>query len=493
MFSNATHWVSTLENLRNMWIENDSFDALNSLRNQAGEIAYILASASDTQDIGVAGILLREKAKRDQVLLDQGQQPDSKPENILELGKSVQYDDENLAYSPIVKYFEEALKKYSFQKQTMTAIPARWVINNILIDTSYLKSVLEPSPDRCFNNVAKLLPGIARDKNELLLTEVQTWVRVLNTEPQNVEGFVEYLGWLEKVVSSLQTVDLIENEVSNLYSILDQYKIYIQPTDLAMFQTLGPTLRNLKEAVDYAMDSKEEKIAKFSNDQDKTLQELMVEVSDIRNKTQDPMVLNPNSAFEVVLKYLDDLSAHLSRAEASKKTYEAWGELFRNGGVQVDKNVQNEDSESAVSAHVIQSTRDADLAETKKEIELKRTLWVSLRDWELITAEWKTINFDTLNHDDVSTKISAFMKTVYTLDKGLPPNEVVPKLKQMVNDYRDIYPTIVDLRNPALKSRHWEKIQDAMGKIILKDETFTLGKLIEIRVFDFKVLKTSLY
>jgi dynein heavy chain len=496
MFSNATHWIHTLDNLRAMWIENDSFDALQSLRESAGEVAFFLASTSlEGVEGGIAGLLLQDKAARDKLLVQQGIEPPPNPENLLELGKTVKYDEENAAYSPIVKFFEDSLKKYASQKQTMTAIPARWTINNILVDTAYLKTVMEPSPDRCFNNVAKLLPGIARDKNELLLSEVQTWVRVLNTEPQNVEGFVEYLGWLEKgfvnlivVISSLNTVDLIECEVTKLYLLLEQYKIYIQPTDLAMFQTLGPTLRNLKEAVDYATDSKEENISKFSNDQDKSLQDLMLEVGEIRNKTQDPMVLNPNSTFETVLKYLDELSSQLETAEASKKTYEAWGELFRNGGIRAAKlNTDDEiNTEQQSIPTITSSTHDADLAETKKEIDLKRTLWISLRDWDQITTEWKFSNFDSLNTEDVNAKINLFMKILCSLDKGLPPNEVIPRLKNMVLEYRDIYTTIVDLRNPALKPRHWEKIQDAMGKVILKDETFTLSKLMEIRVFDFK-------
>lgn len=78
------------------------------------------------------------------------------------------------------------------------------------------------------------------------------------------------------------------------------------------------------------------------------------------------------------------------------------------------------------------------------------------------------------------------MKVAYNLDKGLPPNEVVPRLKEMVEDYRKMYSTIVDLRNPALKTRHWDKIQDSVGKIFPKDETFTLGHLIENHVFKFK-------
>jgi dynein heavy chain len=57
--------------------------------------------------------------------------------------------------------------------------------------------VLLPSPTRCFDDVANILPALARDKNELLLSEVQGWVRILQSPPQNVDAFVEYLGWLE--------------------------------------------------------------------------------------------------------------------------------------------------------------------------------------------------------------------------------------------------------------------------------------------------------
>ena len=99
---------------------------------------------------------------------------------------------------------------------------------------------------------------------------------------------------------------------------------------------------------------------------------------------------------------------------------------------------------------------------------------------------WKAASFETLNTDEINNQINAYLKVVYTLDKGLPPNEVVPKLKSLVDEYRTMYTTIVDLRNPALKARHWEKIQETIGRTISKEESFTLGKLVEMRVFDFK-------
>lgn len=79
-----------------------------------------------------------------------------------------------------------------------------------------------------------------------------------------------------------------------------------------------------------------------------------------------------------------------------------------------------------------------------------------------------------------------YTKTLYNLEKGLPPNEVVPKLRDMVEEYKEMYPTIVDLRNSALKPRHWEKIQEAIGKNLQRDDSLTFEKILELKVFEFK-------
>lgn len=196
MFTNASKWVESLEPLRNMWIENESFNALDSLKAEAGYFPYLLATAtSESMEAGVAAFLLKVMAaEAPGAIKNTSDQDDLK---MLEMSANF-IEEDGKCISPLVKFFNVSLKKFAYQKQTMTAVPVRSVVNNILIDTTYLKSVLEPSPDRCFTGVAKLLPGISRDKNELLLTQVQSWVKILNSQPVNVEGFVEYLGWLEQ-------------------------------------------------------------------------------------------------------------------------------------------------------------------------------------------------------------------------------------------------------------------------------------------------------
>lgn len=74
---------------------------------------------------------------------------------------------------------------------------------------------------------------------------------------------------------------------------------------------------------------------------------------------------------------------------------------------------------------------------------------------------------------------------VMNLERSLPANSLVPKLKNNVEMFRKMYPTIVDLRSQALEPRHWERIRDIFGRVTLEEE-FTLGQLITLKAFDFK-------
>lgn len=60
------------------------------------------------------------------------------------------------------------------------------------------------------------------------------------------------------------------------------------------------------------------------------------------------------------------------------------------------------------------------------------------------------------------------------MERGLPPNKLVPKLRAGVDEYRGLLPVITALRNKALKERHWSKVYEAVQTTLPRDETFTL-------------------
>lgn len=179
-------------------------------------------------------------------------------------------------------------------------------------------------------------------------------------------------------------MDELESEVSQLHKILDTHKILIQPTDLAMYQTLSPTLRSLKESLDVAVDSREDNIVRFTADLEKLMTDLLSEVAEIRNAAQDPMVLNPSSNCDDVIKYLDGLKTQLEKINVLKIKYESWGKIFKSGGL-IDVPPADDAEKEAQLQPIAPLEATIEMEETIKEVELKGSLWTSLKEWENIT------------------------------------------------------------------------------------------------------------
>uniref|UniRef100_H2YVP8 AAA+ ATPase domain-containing protein n=1 Tax=Ciona savignyi TaxID=51511 RepID=H2YVP8_CIOSA len=96
--------------------------------------------------------------------------------------------------------------------------------------------------------------------------------------------------------------------------------------------------------------------------------------------------------------------------------------------------------------------------------------------------------FLKLDIDIVQDNVMRFMQTIFMLEKGLPKNEIVPRLKQLVTEFKQGLPLIAALRNTSLKQRHWEEIQYAIGRSLTRDATLTLGDLLKWRLFQHRDL-----
>lgn len=60
------------------------------------------------------------------------------------------------------------------------------------------------------------------------------------------------------------------------------------------------------------------------------------------------------------------------------------------------------------------------------------------------------------------------------MEKGLIPNRLVPRLRASVDEFRGLLPVVAALRNTALKERHWAKVNELVGTVLVRDAAFTL-------------------
>ncbi len=128
-------------------------------------------------------------------------------------------------------------------------------------------------------------------------------------------------------------------------------------------------------------------------------------------------------------------------------------------------------------------TLQAELNELEQDINLRKLLWKSIDEWNVLIKVWLNNQLDEIKVDVVQKDVNRFTQNIYILEKGLPPNDLVPRLKDKVLDFKKALPIIVALRNPNLKHRHYQQIKLLIG-IDLMDESkkFTLSILLDVDV-----------
>lgn len=117
------------------------------------------------------------------------------------------------------------------------------------------------------------------------------------------------------------------------------------------------------------------------------------------------------------------------------------------------------------------------------ELKLRSLLWESLTSWEQAIHEWYTADFDTLDIEEITAVTMRTMKNIIQLERGLPPNQIVPDLKENVELLRNKLPVLGYLRNPDLRERHWEKIEACLNYRFKPDEKKTLSRMEELGAF----------
>ncbi|VDP78263.1 unnamed protein product [Schistosoma mattheei] len=65
-------------------------------------------------------------------------------------------------------------------------------------------------------------------------------------------------------------------------------------------------------------------------------------------------------------------------------------------------------------------------------MKLKYLLWDSIDEWDKTINEWMNTEFFKLNPDDLTNTTMKYVKSVALMEKGLPPNTVVPLLKEKI-------------------------------------------------------------
>lgn len=217
----------------------------------------------------------------------------------------------------------------------------------------------------------------------------------------------------------------------------------------------------IKDIMIMKREQKQELINKFNLCLQTDIAKIFSEVEDISEQVLQDWLLDINSDPMQVRDCLIDLSERLTSCQRKAQEYKKYQKEFRLEVSRFDK-----------------------LALVINEVKLRQTLWDSVQQWKDSVELWNEIKFFELNVDEVEALNTKVLKNCAMLDKNLPKNEIIPKLKLEAEEFKEKIPVLSYLRNPALKNRHWIKIEQILDRKISGEEDIYLHTFEDANAFE---------
>lgn len=269
--------------------------------------------------------------------------------------------------------FSAMIAEYREQVEEVKAIPAYRDYGVVRITLDAFKMHVVPSPTTCLSQLCELLPRILMRRLHSLHDELSDFNTGLSRSPRNVDEFVVYVLYIDKVE---ERQDAIDSEVSQLeeeFHQMDQAKIQLKKDDSQAYRMLFPELMAVRTAVDMAGAQRESMTAKWSKRLDEEVAAFKLQVKDIKMLVDTPEILDDPE--DEILDRIHERLDETQDTQYQVQSLEEQGEKLKMYQKALKRPVDS----------------FPDLARSAVDIRLKLGVWETFAHMEFEKKNWKEL------------------------------------------------------------------------------------------------------
>lgn len=98
-----------------------------------------------------------------------------------------------------------------------------------------------------------------------------------------------------------------------------------------------------------------------------------------------------------------------------------------------------------------------------KDFEPFKNMWLTASDWQKWYDSWMNDPLTTIDAEQLEQNVNNAFKTVFKCVKHFKEipacQEVAMEVKEKIENFKPYIPLIQGLRNPGMRSRHWEQVR----------------------------------
>ncbi|XP_008209980.1 dynein heavy chain 2, axonemal [Nasonia vitripennis] len=122
------------------------------------------------------------------------------------------------------------------------------------------------------------------------------------------------------------------------------------------------------------------------------------------------------------------------------------------------------------------------------ELTALELVWELTDEWEAAWKRYKYGNFWSIEIDEMDETANVLFRKLTRLSRELKEKNwsIVDSTRSRVDNFRRTLPLIIDLKNPAMRDRHWTKVMQSMGTDFdQKSDEFTLDAIAAMQMHNF--------
>ncbi|XP_048373762.1 dynein axonemal heavy chain 2 [Sphaerodactylus townsendi] len=362
--------------------------------------------------------------------------------------------------NPLVSSFDADTARYMEVANNAQKEETVLSIQFVLLDCSHLKAAVVQHCNEWQNKLTNLLKEMATPRPCCRSASTTTPSRTVSRPPQTLEELGRSLQLHETLQQDLPKTEAQIPPIHEQFAILEKYEVAVEEEVLQQLGELNSQWLSFQQCL---LDSE----AMLKKHKEKFKTGLIHCADDFKKKAQNLL-----QDFDLNGPFTSALSA-----DAALEQIYAMRQLLAS--LKEEENTLR----SNLGIFKIDQPASKDLQKLERELDYIQQVWEITKEWEVHWSEWKTGSFKTLQTEVMETTAFMLYRKLNKLSKELKDRnwEIIETSKQKIEQFKRTMPLITDLRNPALRDRHWDQVKDLVLRTF--DETaedFRLENIIEL-------------
>jgi len=337
----------------------------------------------------------------------------------------------------------------------------------IILDWSRIKNTLLELANKLIQSqFERLIKDAKHDLNSILLEFVET-VEELKTPATDLAHLKKNKDKYAEVKAKMKKLEDRRDPIRKKfqYIIEQEQDITIMSgglteDDKLKLNGLDEAWLKFKEGLDEANQIIQKSYQQLKTEMDHTIDDFKKEVQENKKNfhQQAPYAVDKN----------------MDNAKAKEK-------LFEFKGTTKELREKEEEMKFGLDIFDIEPMSYPELNLVEKEMAQLFEIWAVKEEWDGEWDSWKNVTFYELRIDDMDDRAVEFQEKIKGFDKEVRQWGVYEYLKNKIDQFRTAMPLISDLRDEAMRERHWKEL-----KFEVKEEfdegsvEFTLEKIFEL-------------